>query len=80
MSRMLWNLTFRHFFSQEPLTYHYPEPHEILPHPSYFFLRSILILCSQKRLGVPSGLFPSGVPSEPLRPTHGTGPKPFYPP
>jgi hypothetical protein len=48
--------------SQKPSTGPYPEPDESRPyHP--VFLRSILILSTHLRLGLPSGLFPSGFPT-----------------
>jgi hypothetical protein len=45
--------------SQEPSTDPYPEP--VRSHP--FSLRSILILSTHLSLGLPSGLFPSGFPT-----------------
>jgi hypothetical protein len=45
--------------SQEPSTSPYPEPYPSHPIP----LRSILILSTRLRLGLPSGLFPSGFPT-----------------
>jgi hypothetical protein len=48
--------------SQERSTSPYPEPDRSSPyHP--ISLRSILILSTYLRLGLPSGLFPSGVPT-----------------
>jgi hypothetical protein len=48
--------------SQEPSTGPYPEPYQSTPsHP--IFLRSILILFTHLRLSIPSGLFPSGLPT-----------------
>jgi hypothetical protein len=43
--------------SQEPSTGPYPQPGQS---SKYFSIRSILILSSQKRLDIPSGVFPSG--------------------
>jgi len=49
-------------YSQEPNTGPYPELHASSPHfPHPISLRSILILSYHQRLGLPSGLFPSGV-------------------
>jgi hypothetical protein len=45
--------------SQEPSTGPYPEPDRSSP----YHLRSLLILSTHLRLGLPSGLFPSGVPT-----------------
>jgi hypothetical protein len=45
--------------SQEPSTGPYPEPDQSNP----YHLRSILILSPHLRLGLPNGLFPSGVPT-----------------
>jgi hypothetical protein len=48
--------------SKEPSTGQYPEPDE--SNPSHLIsLRSILILSTHLRLGLPSGLFPSGFPT-----------------
>jgi hypothetical protein len=48
--------------SQEPSTDPYPEPDQSNPsHP--ISLRSILILSTYLRLGLPSGLFPFGFPT-----------------
>jgi hypothetical protein len=47
--------------SQQPANGPYPEPGESTPHPPQpIYLRSILIPSSHLRLGLPSGLFPSG--------------------
>jgi hypothetical protein len=57
--------------SQEPSTDPYREPDRSNP----YHLRSILILSTHLRLGLPSGLFPSGFPTNilyvffPIRPT-----------
>jgi hypothetical protein len=51
--------------SQEPAIGPYPEPDKSIPHPPKFiFLTSILILFSHLSLGLPSGLVPSGFPTE----------------
>jgi hypothetical protein len=48
--------------SQEPFTGPYPEPDQSNPsHP--ISLKSILISSTHLRLGLPSGLFPSGFPT-----------------
>jgi hypothetical protein len=46
--------------SQQPATSPYPEPVEFEPHSPVNRPRSILILTSHLRLGLPSGLFLSG--------------------
>jgi hypothetical protein len=46
--------------SQEPSTGPYHEPDQSIPSHSVS-LRSILILSTHPRLGLPSGLFPSGL-------------------
>jgi hypothetical protein len=51
--------------SQEPATCPCPEPSESNPHPQTL-LRSILMLSSHLRLGLPSGLLPSGLPTKML--------------
>jgi hypothetical protein len=50
--------------SQEPSTSPYHEPDQYSTyHPILSFLRSILILSTHLRLGLPSGLFASGFPT-----------------
>jgi hypothetical protein len=49
---------------QEPSTGPYPEPGQAIPyHPLPFSLRSILILSTHLRLGLPIELIPSGFPT-----------------
>jgi hypothetical protein len=52
--------------SREPATGPYPEPDESTPPPQPISLRSILVPSSYLRLGLPSGLFSSGVPTKTL--------------
>jgi hypothetical protein len=52
--------------SQVPATCLYPEPTPSSPHNSPTFRKSILILSSNLRLGLPNGLFPSGFPTNTL--------------
>jgi len=53
--------------SQKPATCPYPEPARSYPYPPHpTSYRSILILSSHVRLGLPSGLFPPGFPAKTL--------------
>jgi hypothetical protein len=49
--------------SQEPSTGPCPEPDRSSPYHPILSLRSILILSTHLRLGLPNGLFPSGFPT-----------------
>jgi hypothetical protein len=49
--------------SQEPSTRPYPEPDESNLYPHLISLRSILVLFSHICLGLPSGLFHFGFPT-----------------
>jgi hypothetical protein len=46
--------------SQQPAIHPYPQPDESSPNPFPIYSSLILILCSHLRLGLPSGLPPSG--------------------
>ena len=52
--------------SQEPATYPYPDPgrSSLSPPPHTTCRRSVLILPSHLRLGLPSGLLPTGFPTK----------------
>ena len=65
--------------SQVPATCPYPEPALSSPHPTAW--RSILILSSHQRLGLPSGLFPPCFPTKTLYmplPSHKRATYPVY--
>jgi hypothetical protein len=73
--------------SQGPSTGPTPEPDQSSPYHPILSLRSILILSAHLRLGLPSGLFHSGLPTKilyaflfsPIHATH-TCPAPSHPP
>jgi hypothetical protein len=48
--------------SQGPSNNPYPGTNQSIPHIATYFFRSILILSSHLRLGLPKGLFPVGLP------------------
>jgi hypothetical protein len=52
--------------SQEPATDFRPETDKSSPHPHPMSLRSILVISSHLRLGLPNGLFSYGFPAKPL--------------
>jgi hypothetical protein len=53
--------------SREQTTCPYSEPDQSIPCPYPTYSRSTLILSSILRLGLPSGLFPSGLPTKILQ-------------
>jgi len=58
--RILWNPKVHYLIHRCPVNCPYPEPARSSPYPPHpTSLRSILILSSHLRLGLPSGLFPS---------------------
>jgi hypothetical protein len=53
-------------YSQEPVTGLYPMQDESSPYGNPMSLKSVLILSSQLRIGLPSSLLSSGVPTKTL--------------
>jgi hypothetical protein len=51
---------------QQPVTCSHPEPDQSTPCPHHTVWKSVLILPFHLRLGLPSGLFPSGIPIKTL--------------
>ena len=62
--RILWKPKVRYHIHKRPVTCPFLDPHHSSPfhHPTSW--RSILILSSHLRLGLPSGLFPSRLPTK----------------
>jgi hypothetical protein len=63
--RILWNPKV-HYRVYKPTNCPYPKPDQSSPSPHPMSWRSILILSSCIRLGIPSGLLLSGLPTESL--------------
>jgi len=59
MTRIVWNLKVHYRVHKSPLPV-LSWAHQLCPHPHPTSWRSILILSSHLRLGLPSGLFPAG--------------------
>jgi hypothetical protein len=66
--------------SQVPATSPYPEPAQFSPYPTSCLLKIHLNTLFHLRLGLPSGLFPSGFPTKTLYISLPSTPQPSYMP